>query len=228
MLHTDGYSTEGSFLLALEWLRQRLVAARTDPSLWIDVVSLSLGFYPETADPAKLPLVEAAIQRITAEGTVVVAAAGNDATTRTFLPAGYGQDNDLVAAVGALNASGVTIAAFSNAGPWITRWAPGNALVSTVPVWQGARSPSIAPVMDPAVEPVARTSPDDDDLLTGFAMWAGTSFATPVVAGMIASVILENPTTITALSGEARARDLLDKTNTKLKEREWPYRAPRK
>jgi hypothetical protein len=225
MLHTDGYSTEGAFLLALEWLRQRAVAAEKDPALRIDVVSLSLGFYPETADPAKVPLVAEAIGRLTELGVVVVAAAGNDATTRPFLPAAFGQGNDLVAAVGALNASGATIAAFSNAGPWITRWAPGNALVSTVPVWQGSRGPGIAPYADPAVEPVRRTSPDDDDLMTGFAMWAGTSFATPVVAGQVARVILENPA-FAKMDAQERAKQLLDKVNDRLRDRGWPVREP--
>jgi len=223
MLHSDGFSTEGSVLIALEWLRQRAVAAQSDESLRIDVVSLSLGFYPETTTPAKVTLVREAVERLTALGVVVVAAAGNDATLRPFLPAAFGQDNGLVAAVGALNASGDTIAAFSNAGPWITRWAPGNALVSTVPIWQGARGPMIAPQVNTLVEPWQRTSPDDDDLKTGFAMWAGTSFATPVVAGHVASVLLANAA-LAKMSPTERARNLLEKTDERLKARGWLVR----
>ncbi len=223
MLHSDGFSTESSVLVALEWLRQRAVAGRSDESLRIDVVSLSLGFYPETTEPAKVTLVREAIDRLTALGVVVVAAAGNDATLRPFLPAAFGQDNTLVAAVGALNAAGDTIAAFSNAGPWITRWAPGNALVSTVPIWQGARGPMIAPQVNTMVEPWQRTSPDDDDLKTGFAMWAGTSFATPVVAGNIGAVVLENQD-LAKMAPEERARHLLEKTDEKLKARGWLVR----
>jgi subtilisin family serine protease len=225
MLHSDGYSTEGAFLVALDWLRRRVIDARSDDDLRIDVVSLSLGFYPETADPAKVPLVRDAITRLTDEGVVVVAAAGNDATTRTFLPAAFGEDNALVAAVGALNAAGDTVAAFSNAGTWIGRWAPGNALVSTVPVWQGARGPAVAPEQD-AIDPVVRTSPDDDDLTTGFAMWAGTSFATPVIAGKIGCAMLENQATLAKMSPEARARELLRKTDAKLADLKWPVRLP--
>jgi subtilase family protein len=222
MLHSDGYSTEGTFLLALEWLRKRAVAARStgDPDLAVDVVSLSLGFYPETADPAKLPLVRSAIERLTDLGVLVVAAAGNDATTRTFLPAAYGQTNPLVAAVGALNASGRTVAAFSNAGPWIGRWTPGNALVSTVPVWQGATGPMLAPT-DAGFDPVPRTSPDDDDLTTGFAMWAGTSFATPVVAGKIGAVLVENAS-LARMSPADRAKQVLKETDDKLRDERWP------
>jgi subtilisin family serine protease len=223
MLHSDGFSTEGSLLVALDWLRKRATDAQSDESLRIDVVSLSLGFYPETADPAKVTLVSAAIERLTALGVVVVAAAGNDATLRPFLPAAFGQDNSLIAAVGALNASGDTIAAFSNAGPWINRWAPGNALVSTVPIWQGARGPLIAPQVNTTVEPWQRTSPDDDDLKTGFAMWAGTSFATPVVAGNIGAVLLESRD-LAKMAPEERARRLLEKTDEKLKARGWLVR----
>jgi subtilisin family serine protease len=222
MLHSDGYSTEGTFLLALEWLRKRAekAASTGDPDLAVDVVSLSLGFYPETADPAKVPLVAAAIQRLTDLGVLVVAAAGNDATTRMFLPAAYGRSNPLVAAIGALNASGRTVAAFSNAGPWIGRWTPGNALVSTVPVWQGATGPMLAPT-EPGFDPVPRTSPDIDDLTTGFAMWAGTSFATPVVAGKIGSVLVENAS-LARMSPDERAKQVLKETDDKLRDEQWP------
>jgi hypothetical protein len=224
LLHSDGYSTEGSLLLALEYLRKRVVESAKDRNLWIDVVSLSLGFYPESTDPAKVMLVKEAIDRLTDLGVVVVAAAGNDATLRPFLPAAHGQDNGLVAAVGALNASGDTIAAFSNAGPWITRWAPGNALVSTVPVWQGARGPVIAPEENTLIDPVRRTSPDEDDLKTGFAMWAGTSFATPVVSGKIGQVIVENPSLTTTTDPRERARQALGMTNQVLDKIGWPVR----
>jgi hypothetical protein len=222
MLHSDGYSTEGTLLLALEWLRKRAekAASTGDPDVALDVVSLSLGFYPETADPDKLPLVQAAIKRLTDLGVLVVAAAGNDATTRSFLPAAYGQTNQLVAAVGALNASGRTVAAFSNAGPWIGRWTPGNALVSTVPIWQGATGPMLAPT-EAGFDPVARTSPDVDDLTTGFAMWAGTSFATPVVAGKIGSVLVENAS-VARMSPADRAKQVLKETDAKLRDKEWP------
>jgi hypothetical protein len=225
LLHSDGFSTEGSILLALEYLRKRVLDSEKDPNLWIDVVSLSLGFYPETTTPAKVTLVKEAIDRLTELGVVVVAAAGNDATLRPFLPAAHGQDNGLVAAVGALNASGDTIAAFSNAGSWITRWAPGNALVSTVPIWQGARGPNIAPELNALIEPITRTSPDDDDLKTGFAMWAGTSFATPVVAGKIGQVILDNPNLL-KMDPQDRAKQLLGMTNQVLDKLGWPVREP--
>jgi hypothetical protein len=193
LLHSDGFSTEGSFLFALDWLRRRIVSAldRGATDELIDVVSLSLGFYSESTTPNQVSKVKDAIDELTGLGVVVVAAAGNDSTTRPFFPAAFGDSNPLLAATGARNASGVTTAAFSNYGTWITRWAPGNALVSTVPVWQGARGPGLA-TLDGGVGPRWRTAPDDDDLTTGFAVWAGTSFATPVVAGYVATALADD------------------------------------
>ena len=209
MLHSDGFSTEGSFLFALDWLRRRMVSAldRGATDELIDVVSLSLGFYSESATPSQVGKVADAINELTKLGVIVIAAAGNDSTTRPFLPAALGQNNPLLAATGARNASGVTTAAFSNYGTWITRWAPGNALVSTVPVWQGARGPGLA-TPDGGVGPRWRTAPDDDDLTTGFAVWAGTSFATPVVAGYVASALANDGQVSKADVTERAARAL--------------------
>src|SRR4051812_49239435 len=114
VLESDGLSTEGSVLFALDWLRRRIEAAiaNNTPDQLVDVVSMSLGFYPETATPTDAAQVAAAVQRLTDLGVLVVAAAGNDATTRPFLPAAFGADaggangNPLLAAIGALNASG--------------------------------------------------------------------------------------------------------------------------
>jgi hypothetical protein len=72
VLHTDGFSTEGSLLLALHWLAERVESG--DPAQMVDIVSLSLGFYPETADPAKVLQVKDAIERLTTLGVLVVGA----------------------------------------------------------------------------------------------------------------------------------------------------------
>lgn len=229
VLHTDGFSTEGSVLFALDWLRDRVARAIKDkrPDLLVDVVSLSLGFYAETADPAEVTQVADAIERLTALGVVVVSASGNDATTRPFLPAAFGQDdagngNPLLAAVGALNASGNTTAAFSNHGPWVWRWAPGDALVSTVPTtWEGAAGPGLATLDGGGLGPRARTAPDPDDLRTGFAVWAGTSFATPVVAGLVASAMLHEGEVTVMDFGEGRARLALASADRELSDRRW-------
>ena len=227
ILHTDGVATEGSLLLALEWLRHRVRTALDtgDPTGLVDVVSLSLGFYPEQGEAADVRQLADAVARLTDLGVVVVAAAGNDATTRPFQPAALGHGtgasaggNELLSAVGALNASGHTTAAFSNHGDWITRRAPGNALVSTVPLWQGSAGPALSlPDGGPGGTHV-RSTPDSDDLTTGFAVWAGTSFATPVIAGLVASGF--------AASAEnsdrcARARQALSVCDQVLSQRQW-------
>lgn len=228
VLETDGCSTEGSVLFALDWLRRRVADAIADdtPDQLVDVVSLSLGFYPETATPSDVLQISAAIERLTDLGVLVVAAAGNDATTRPFLPAAFGQDssattgNPLLAAIGALNASGVTTAAFSNHGPWVCRWAPGNALVSTVPMVEGVATGGFQKLDGAGVGPRWRTGPDPDDLRTGFAVWAGTSFATPVVAGLLANALCDSDAAARSF-GADRAVRALELTDAELTERGW-------
>jgi hypothetical protein len=230
VLHTDGICTDVSVLLALEWLRKRVQTAIDDnrPDLLIDVVSLSLGFYPERGDHATSELLAQAVRRLTDLGVVVVAAAGNDATTRPFVPAalalnagGTNGGNPLLVAVGALNASGATVAAFSNDGNWVRRWAPGNAVVSTVPLWQGSRTPEIELPDNGGGSTKIRATPDEDDLTTGFAVWAGTSFATPVVSGMLAAEFAELPDSLDVTARVTRAHTALAATDAKLAAKGW-------
>jgi len=230
MLHGDGYSTEGALLLALNWLGDRVDDALEtgETEKMVDVVSLSLGFYPETADPLQVIQVLAAIDRLTTKGVLVVAAAGNDATTRPFMPAAFGRGAgsasdgvELLSAVGARNAAGVTTAAFSNWGEWISRWAPGNALVSTVPVWEGAAGAGIVYPDAAGLGPRLRTAPDPDDLTSGFAVWAGTSFATPVVAGLLADALATDEYTVEASEGVGRAQRALIAADAELARRRW-------
>lgn len=223
VLHSDGYSTEGALLLALNWLAERVESGEP-----VDVVSLSLGFYPETTDPAQVAQVLNAIDRLTAKGVLVAAAAGNDATTRPFLPAAFGRGTggaadgvELLSAVGARNSAGLTTAAFSNWGEWISRWAPGNALVSTVPVWEGAAGPGLSYPDPLGLGPWVRTAPDPDDLRSGFAVWAGTSFATPVVAGLLAHALAHDEQTAAAADAASRAQRALIATDAELARRHW-------
>jgi serine protease len=128
---------------------------------------------------------------------VVVASAANDATSRPSFPAAFcrwsGDDGPVpydptiapLVSVGALNPNR-TVALFSNAGPWVRTRVPGAAVVSTIPAFRGG------------YEPVARTTAfgrvretiDPDDFTGGFAVWSGTSFSAPILAGDIAAQLL--------------------------------------
>ena len=174
VLHTDGFSTEGALLLALNWLARAGRVRRREPA--IDVVSMSLGFYPETTDPAKVTQVKAVIERLTDLGVLVVAAAGNDATTAA-VPAGRvrawhrrrrgrcraaQRDRRPQRRRSTPPPRSATGASGSPRGRRATR------VVSTVPVLAGrAAGPSIDLPGRGRVGPWQRTSPDPDDLRTG-------------------------------------------------------------
>ena len=105
-----------------------------------------------------------------ASGTVLVAAAGNDGRDWKFAPA----EMDGVIGVGALGAPGDALAWFSDFGDWVDVFAPGEDLVHAFP---------------PGVYTYTET-PDkigQQATFTGMARWSGTSFSTPVVAGLIAA-----------------------------------------
>jgi subtilisin family serine protease len=109
-----------------------------------------------------------------------------------------------VVSVGALNPSRNTDALFSNGGRWVRVYMPGAAVMSTIPPFQGG------------LQPMARTrafdrwreSLDPDDFVGGFAVWSGTSFAAPILAGVFAEQLspLMEPEGSTVDDEEARGR----------------------
>ncbi|GAA4242697.1 hypothetical protein GCM10022254_76670 [Actinomadura meridiana] len=129
-----------------------------------DVVNLSLGCH--TFDDRPSPVLASAIAAL-GRRTVVVACAGNAATDRPFWPAAMKP----VIGVGALD--GDVPAAFTNHGWWVDACAQGVDVASTFVRFDGTRPP---------VHGI------DPDLFDGYAIWSGTSFATPVVAGRIAGL----------------------------------------
>jgi subtilisin family serine protease len=193
----DGVAYENDVLAALERLVQQVEDAQApggNPADMIDILSISIGYYCETVeDEAETSEFARHLGRLADLGVLVVAAAGNDATTRPFFPAALATmppegGGNPVLSVGALNPNG-TKAFFSNQAPWVHAWATGAAVVSTFPRLRGSTGPANA------IRDLDRESLDPDDFTSGFAMWHGTSFAGPHAAAVLANKLVEHADT---------------------------------
>jgi subtilisin family serine protease len=143
-------------------LADRIRSLATDEEPHPHVLNLSIAGYG--AD--RMADLDFAIGELRERGTVVVAAAGNDRTCRPTYPAAI----DGVIGVGAVDRDGRP-APFTNFGDWVVACAHGVDVTSTFFEWDG--------------EDVDAAGRDVDDF-PGLAVWSGTSFAAPVVAGLIA------------------------------------------
>ncbi|WP_166347109.1 S8/S53 family peptidase [Phytoactinopolyspora limicola] len=140
----------------------------------VDVVSVQAGLY---ARPGCSPKAFNAFYRRVLRrhpDTVIVVAAGNNGSDAPFWPAAY----PWTIAVGALTDGGDSRAGWSNVGHWVGVYASGeNAVVpfpnGTYEYLDGTRA----------------------EFSQGHALWSGTSFAAPVVAGMIARRMVERGVT---------------------------------
>ena len=150
-----------------------------------DIISLSAG----TTTRANRPTLSLEVfhQNFLSKvkGTVLVAAAGNDATRAPFWPAAF----PWAISVGAIDASGQR-ASFSNFGSWVDVYALGVDLVNAFPHGDFT-----------CVEP---PHVGESRHFEGLCRWSGTSFSTPVVAGRIAARMSQ-----TGLSARRAADQLL-------------------
>jgi Subtilase family len=194
VMQSDDVAYEGDILCALRHLANRIaLGAPGDVAAMTDVVSLSFGYFSESpAYAAETSALGQVINILLRLGVVVVAAAGNYATSRKFYPAAFAADalpgEMAVISVGALNPN-LTKAVFSDDGDWVTIFAQGAAVLSTYPVdINASRSPELRmPVgpTPPGVSLPGRAALKPDDFTDGWAIWSGTSFSTPYVAALI-------------------------------------------
>jgi hypothetical protein len=140
----------------------------------VDVVSLQGGMYTRGAREPRSFINFRRYVLAHDERTVILAAAGNDGEDRPFWPAAF----SWCTAVGALTKGGDARAAWSNLGHWVDVYATGEAIV--VPYPDGRlRYP------DGTKAQFSRAH----------AVWSGTSFATPYVAGLVARRMIERDVT---------------------------------
>lgn len=144
-----------------------------------DIISLSAG---TTLAPGEDPVtallgLQVFREYLSATDTLLVCAAGNDAQDEGFYPAGF--DYPEIVAVGALEDDDATRAGYSNYGDWVDVWARGTDLVNGYPNGRYDYAD-----IDPDTP---GDQPGHVVFTNGLASWSGTSFATPLVAGLVAA-----------------------------------------
>ena len=134
-----------------------------------DVISLSAGATTRHGRPLKSFEVFWEKRLRHHKGTVLVCAAGNDGNRGPFWPAAF----PWTVSVGALEKDG-SRAPYSNHGSWVDVWARGSDVVAPYPTGDYTYA------WPPQVGSTA-------SFTNGLASWCGTSFSTPLVAGLVAA-----------------------------------------
>jgi hypothetical protein len=160
-----------------------------------DVVSISAGLYTrDNLPPLAFTSLFNSLTQQQKDETAFVAAAGNDGTAEPFWPAAFetsqGHPVDVLA-VGALDAAD-DIAVFSNHAEWVDLYAPGVDHINAF------------------CNGTYRDLSGNDRIFSGLAQWSGTSFATPLVSGLIAKTMIEKPD----VSGPVAAAQVIDSAQT--------------
>ncbi len=173
-LDSDGFANENDVACAM------IQAVREGA----DVLSLSFGMHTVDNSPSvALQLALEKIDEVVAEenrtSPAIVASAGNYGDNQPVWPAAF---TDRVVSVAALTAD-LEGAKWSNHGDWVTCSCVGEGIVSTfVP---GKEDPAFQePPAHPDTYPL-------DGQLDAWAVWSGTSFAAPQIAGAISRTMRE-------------------------------------
>ncbi|WP_432195017.1 S8/S53 family peptidase [Streptomyces sp. bgisy027] len=178
-----------------------------DAGGWPDVLSLSAGTSNGRTDG--LLGIEAFMRELRDQRTLLVAAAGNNGSATPFWPAAYADlpdYQDVVLSVGALRGDGEFGACFSNHGPWVKVYAPGERLTGVLTGFDapmpytyqhstydtcrygfGYACTCVSPRHTGVLSEQGGAAKPDQVMFEGLAHWSGTSFATPLVAGLIAA-----------------------------------------
>ena len=171
-VRVEGFLTHGGAIYESRIACQLDQAMRGAP----DVISMSAGCTTRDDLPplAFEVLYEARLRQM--KGTVLVCAAGNDGSRRPFWPAA----SEYAVSVGALDRDG-SRAGFSNFGSWVDVYALGVDVVNAYP------NGTFRYQEPPAVDEGKKAT-----FTNAMAAWSGTSFSTPLFAGMIAARMSRN------------------------------------